>query len=125
MGTPLRGSLILLFLVSSLFLGNTLGLGLLFSTLTRNQFNAAQAALNAAYLPALMLSGFVFEINSMPIAVQAISYLFPARYFVSTLHTLFLAGNVGLLLLKNALFLLAFAGLFLGLTYKFTRLRLD
>jgi len=125
LGTPFRGSIILLFIESSLFLGSALGLGLLLSTATRNQFNAAQAALNIAYLPAMMLSGFIFEISSMPKLVQALTYIIPARYFVSALQTLFLAGNIGTLLFENALFLLTSALIFLGLTYKFTSLRLD
>ncbi len=60
MGVPWRGSLLLLFLVTSVFLGSALGLGLFLSTVMRSQFNAAQAALIAAFLPAVMLSGFVF-----------------------------------------------------------------
>jgi len=122
---PFRGSFSLLFIETTLFLGSVLGLGLLLSTALRNQFNAAQAALNLAYLPATLLSGFVFEINSMPPAVQAITYLFPARYFVSVLQTLFLAGNVVGLLIKNALFLLCTSLIFLMLTYRLTRKRLD
>ena len=106
-------------------MGSALGIGLLLSTLTRNQFNAAQAALNIAYLPAMMLSGFIFEISSMPKVVQAITYIIPARYFVSALQTLFLAGNIGILLFENALFLLVSALIFLSLTYKFTGRRLD
>lgn len=114
-----------MFIESTLFLGSALGLGLLLSTVTRNQFNAAQASLNIAYLPAMMLSGFIFEISSMPLVVQAITYIIPARYFVSTLQTLFLAGNIAESLFENALFLLASALVFLGLTYKFTSSRLD
>ncbi|ACS86204.1 MULTISPECIES: ABC transporter permease [Musicola] len=122
---PYRGSLWLLFGFSSLFLACTLGMGLLISTLTRNQFNAAMVALNAAFLPAVMLSGFIFEINSMPALVQAVSYLIPARYFVSTLQTLFLAGNIGSVLLINLLFLIVSAVFFIGLTAWKTRRRLD
>lgn len=125
LGVPFRGSLFLLFILTSLFLGSALGLGLLLSTAIRNQFNAAQASLNIAFLPAMMLSGFVYEISTMPIAVQAFSYLISARYFVETLQTLFLAGNIGLLLFKDALFLFGSALLFLGFTYKLTRSRLD
>ena len=88
-GVPFRGSLALLMLYTTLFLGSALGLGLLLSTVTRNQFNAAQAALNAAFLPATMLSGFVYEISSMPVPIQAVTYLIPARYFISALQTLF------------------------------------
>ena len=122
---PFRGSFLLLWLVSTLFLANTMGMGLLISTLTRNQFNAAQIALNVAFLPAVMLSGFVFEIDSMPAIVGLTTYLIPARYYVSAMHTLFLAGNVPFILLVNSLFLLGTATLFLGLTALKTRLRLE
>ncbi|WJV55364.1 ABC transporter permease [Prodigiosinella aquatilis] len=125
LGVPYRGSLWLLFVISSLFLACTLGMGLLISTLTRNQFNAAMVALNAAFLPAVMLSGFVFVIDSMPGLVRAVSYLIPARYFVSTLQTLFLAGNIGSILVVNLLFLIASAVIFIGLTAWQTRRRLD
>ncbi|WP_233983284.1 ABC transporter permease [Pectobacterium versatile] len=125
MQVPYRGSLILLFVISSLFLASTLGMGLLISTLTRNQFNAAMVALNAAFLPAIMLSGFIFEIDSMPEFVRGVSYLIPARYFVSTLQTLFLAGNIGTVLMTNLLFLILSAIVFIGLTAWQTRRRLD
>ncbi len=59
-------------------------MGLLISTITRNQFNAAQVALNAAFLPSIMLSGFIFQIDSMPAVIRAVTYIIPARYFVST-----------------------------------------
>ena len=125
MGVPFRGSLPLLFGISSLFLASTLGMGLLISTLTRNQFNAAMVALNAAFLPAVMLSGFIFQIDSMPAAVRAITFVIPARYFVSTLQSLFLAGNISGILLINTLFLVASAVGFIGLTAWKTRRRLD
>lgn len=122
---PFRGSLVLLIVYTSLFLGSSLGLGLLLSTVTRNQFNAAQAALNAAFLPATMLSGFVYEIASMPAPVRAVTYLIPARYFITALQTLFQAGFVGRILLEDLLFLVASAVFFLGLTAVQTRRRLD
>ncbi len=122
---PFRGSLLLLILYTTLFLGSSLGLGLLLSTVTRNQFNAAQAALNAAFLPATMLSGFVYEISSMPLPIQAVTYLIPARYFVSALQTLFQAGFVGHVLLEDFIFLVLSAVLFLGLTALRTARRLD
>jgi ABC-2 type transport system permease protein len=122
---PFNGSLLVLFVVTSLFLGSALGLGLLLSTLTRNQFNAAQAALNAAFLPATLLSGFVFEISSMPPAVQAVTYWIPARYFVSALQTLFQAGQVWPVLWRQMAFLLVSALFWLGLTALKTARRLD
>lgn len=125
MGIPYRGSLLILFAVSSLFLISTLGMGLLISTVTRNQFNAAMIALNAAFLPAVMLSGFIFQIDSMPAVVRAVTYIIPARYFVSTLQSLFLAGNVAPVLLVNVAFLVVSAIFFIGLTAWKTRRRLD
>ncbi|TKI05380.1 ABC transporter permease [Martelella alba] len=125
MGVPFRGSPWLLFGISSLFLAGTLGMGLLISTLARNQFNAAMVALNAAFLPAIMLSGFIFQINSMPALVRAITYVIPARYFVSAMQTLFLVGNTSGILLFNALFLTAAALGFIGLTAWKTRRGLD
>ena len=124
-GVPFRGSLLLLLLYTTLFLGSALGLGLLLSTVLRNQFNAAQAALNAAFLPATMLSGFVFEIASMPAPVRAVTYLIPARYFISALQTLFQAGFIGRILLDDFLFLSGSAAFFLGLSALRTRRRLD
>lgn len=125
LGVPYRGSLLILFLVTSLFLLSTLGMGLLISTITRNQFNAAQVALNAAFLPSIMLSGFIFQIDSMPAIIRAVTYVIPARYFVSTLQSLFLAGNISTVLIINVLFLIASAVMFIGLTALKTKRRLD
>lgn len=125
MGVPFRGSPFTLFGVSSVFLAGALGSGLLLSTTLRNQFNAAQAALNIAFMPAVMLSGFVFEISSMPPLVRAVTYLIPSRYFVSSLQTLFLAGDVPRVLLVNSLFLVAMAAILVGMTARLTRRRLD
>lgn len=98
---PFRGSFWILFIVSASFLLSALGLGLLISTLAKNQFVAAQAAIVAAFLPGFILSGFVFEISSMPNWIQFVTHLIPARYFVSSLQTLFLAGNVPTLIIQN------------------------
>ena len=103
---PFRGSLLVLGIVSSIFLFSALGIGLLISTIARNQFVAAQSAMAAAFLPGFILSGFIFEIASMPLPIQWVTYLISARYFVSSLQTLFLVGNIGSLLLKNGLAML-------------------
>ena len=125
MHVPFRGSLLALWGIGSLFLASSLGVGLLMSTLLRNQFNAAQAALNTAFLPALMLSGFIYEIRTMPAVIRAVTYLIPARYFVTAMQTIFQAGTVGPVLVSSGLFLL-FAGiLFIGLTALKTRRRLE
>ncbi|MGK5594499.1 MAG: ABC transporter permease [Parachlamydiaceae bacterium] len=98
---PFRGSLLVLAFVSTIFLYSALGLGLLISTVARNQFVASQVAGVAAFLPGFILSGFIFEIRSMPLLIQLVTYIIPARYFVSSLQTIFLVGNVWSLLFYN------------------------
>jgi len=98
---PLRGSLLLLLLASMLYLLVALGIGLLISSATKNQFLASQMALIISFLPALMLSGFLFDLRSVPAVVRAISRVLPATYYVEFLQTIFLAGNVWSLLLKD------------------------
>jgi ABC-2 type transport system permease protein len=125
MQVPFRGSLLALWGIGSLFLASSLGLGLLLSTVLRNQFDAAQAALNAAFLPAMMLSGFLFEIRSMPAIIQGITYLIPARYFVTAMQTLFQSGNVAPILLNSGMFLVFAGSFFIGMTALKTRRRLE
>jgi ABC-2 type transport system permease protein len=122
---PLRGSFLLLFAVASLFLLVALGMGLLISTVARNQFVASQIALIVTFLPAFLLSGFIFEISSMPRVVQLITHVIPARYFVSLLHTLFMAGDIWAVIWPNTLALAVMALLFFGLVRRISRKRLD
>lgn len=122
---PFRGSIPMLLVVSTFFLFSALGLGLLLSTLLRNQFNAAQAALNAGFLPAMMLSGFIYEISSMPHLLQYITCLLPARYFVTSIQTLFQAGDIHRLLWRDVFFLMLSSAFFIGLTAYHTKRRLD
>jgi len=124
-GVPLRGSLPALLLVGATFLGSALGLGLLLSTALRSQYNAAQAALNIAFLPALMLSGFVFEISSMPWPIRAFTTIVPARYFVTAMQTLFQAGDIWHVLLRSLFALGLSAAGFIGVTFLITRRRLE
>ncbi|HEY1912536.1 MAG TPA: ABC transporter permease [Vicinamibacterales bacterium] len=90
---PIRGSLGAIVLVSVLYLIVSLALGLFISGVTRNQFQASQLALLASFLPAMMLSGFIFDLRNMPIAIQVVSQLLPATHFMPLIKTLFLAGN--------------------------------
>lgn len=122
---PLRGSVLLLALVSSLFLLTALGLGLFISTLAKNQFLAAQASIIVAFLPGFILSGFIFEISSMPLPIRLFTYVIPARYFVSCLQTLFLVGDVWGLILKNMLFMFIFSLFIFTLIARRTVKRLD
>jgi ABC-2 type transport system permease protein len=124
-GVPFRGSVAVLIVVSSAFLAAMLPLGLLISTVTRNQFAASQAALIAAFLPAFLLSGFLFEIDSMPAPIRMITRVLPARYFVSSLQTLFLVGDVPEVLVPDTLALLAIAAVLNLLLVRSTRMRLE
>lgn len=124
-GIPLRGSWFALLLVSGCFLFTALGMGLFISTLTRNQFAAAQASMTAAFLPAYMLSGFIFEIESMPVMIRWLTYLMPARYFVTSLQTLFLVGDNWELLIKQIVPLLMIGTFFFLLTARISVKRLD
>jgi ABC-2 type transport system permease protein len=106
---PFRGSLGALLAISSAYLAVMLALGLLISTVSKNQFAASQAALIVGFLPAFELSGFIFEIDSMPAPIRVLASILPPRYFVSSLQTLFLAGDVMSVLLPNGLILLVMA----------------
>lgn len=122
---PLRGSMWVLFCGSALFLLTALGMGLLISTLAKNQFIASQVAIIATFLPAFILSGFIFDIGSMPPLVQGLTHVVAARYFVAILQSVFLAGNVWSVLLPNAAALVFMAAVFLGITRRKSRKRLE
>jgi len=125
MGVPYRGSPLPTLASGSLFLLSVLGMGLLFSTTTRNQFNAAQITLIVAFLPAIMLSGFLFESSSVSAPIRVVSAIIPATYFVTSMQTLAQVGDSWATLLRPLIFLACTAVLFIGLTAKFTRRRLD
>ena len=113
---PYRGSIYMLFCVGSLFMLSALGQGLIISTIVKNQFIASFAALLSAFLPTVLLSGFLFEINSMPLPQRILSAILPSRYLVTCLQTLFLAGNVWGVLIPNMLKLAALGTFFVGIT---------
>jgi ABC-2 type transport system permease protein len=122
---PLKGSVLILTAVSALYLLVALGFGLLISSATRNQFIAGQITIIATFLPAVFLSGFIFDLTSVPRAVQFISYLLPARYYVSFLQTIFLAGNVWSVIIPNSAAMLLMALVLFALTLRKTRKRLN
>jgi ABC-2 type transport system permease protein len=122
---PLRGSWLALLVLGCTFLVPALGQGLLISALARNQFVAAQVALITGFLPALLLSGFLFEIDSMPLAIRLLTQIVAARYFVATLQTVFLAGDVWSLFLPNMLAMLAIGSVFFTIAARKTRKSLD
>jgi ABC-2 type transport system permease protein len=122
---PLRGSFWLLTAASALFMLVALGMGLLISVVARNQFVAGQISILITFLPAFILSGFIFQISSMPAPIQVITHLIPARYFVAILQTLFLAGNIWPIVLANSAALAVMMVVFLGLAWRKTHKRLD
>ena len=124
-GIPFEGSFAVLGITSALFLLVALGMGLLISTVSKNQFVAGQVAIIVTFLPALILSGFIFDIASMPGVVQWITHVIAARYFVAILQTVFLAGNVWSVIIPNALALALMAIFFLGMTWRKTPKKLD
>jgi ABC-2 type transport system permease protein len=124
-GVPYRGSVPALMLASALFLVFALGLGLFISTLTRNQFVAAQLAFLTTMMPSMMLSGMLFDIAAMPGWLQLVTYAVPARYLVSILQTLFLAGDVWPVLWPNLGGLAVAAVVAVLGTMAVTRRRLD
>jgi ABC-2 type transport system permease protein len=118
---PLRGSFSLLCLASMVYLLVALGIGLLLSTLVKSQFLASQLATLLTFLPAMMLSGFLYDLRSMPTFIRGITYVLPARYAVTLLQTLYLAGDVGRVIWPNLGFLAAMAAVLMVSTRLATR----
>lgn len=125
MGVSMQGSILAMLGISVAFLFPALGQGLLISSALKNQFGASEVALMSAFLPALMLSGFIFEIQSMPAAIQAITYVLPVRYYVASLQTVFVAGDIWPELLRNIASMLVVGVVFFTLTLSRSRKRLD
>jgi ABC-2 type transport system permease protein len=118
---PFRGSFVTLMGVSMLYLLVSVATGLLISSTLKSQFLASQVTLVATFMPALMLSGFIYDLRSVPPAIRLVSYLVPARYYVSLLQTMFLAGDVWGVILPNAAVLTLVAVVMLALTRRATR----
>ena len=121
---PLRGSLLLILLLSVFYMFVALGIGLLISAVTKNQFNASQIALIASFLPALMLSGFIYDLRNMPWPVQTVGHALPATYYLEALKSLFLAGNLWPMVLRNCAILLGYAVVLLAAARVKTRKRI-
>lgn len=123
-GIPLRGSVLFLFGASTLFLVGALSLGLLISILAMDQLLASQLAMVVTFLPSFLLSGFMYDIDSMPVVVQWLTHLIPARYFVFILKGIYLKGATPLQLQVELLLLAVFSAVVLGLSIKMFRKRL-
>ncbi|ABC22591.1 ABC transporter permease [Rhodospirillum rubrum] len=123
-GVPFRGSVLALYMISAIFLLPALGQGLVISAVTKNQFLASQLALISAFLPSFMLSGFLFEIDSMPRLIQAITTIVAARYVIPSLQTVFLAGDIWPMFLQNIAITLGIGAVFFALALVNTRKRI-
>jgi len=122
---PLRGNVGLLFVMASIFLVGALSMGITFSITLKKQVLAIQLALIGTFLPAMLLSGFVFAIPNMPRAIQTLTYIVPARYFIALLRGIYLKG-IGLeILWLDALLLVIWAAVMLAVANRRMRLKLD
>ncbi len=122
---PMRGSLWIIIVSSLLYLMVSLALGLFISAATRNQFAASQMALLASFMPAMMLSGFVFDLRNMPVVIQVISQALPATHFMGLIKTLFMAGDYWPDILKGCAILALYTIVLIVLTRRSLAKRLD
>ena len=122
---PFRGSYFMFFLISGIFLFTSLGIGLMISTALKNQFMASMVAMSMGFMPALMLSGLMFPINSMPLFFQYLTMIIPPRYYISFIESEFMAGGVNEIRLANAFYLTVLGLLLFIGVYKKTQMRLE
>lgn len=122
---PIHGSFLVILFSSVIYLMASLGMGLTISSVIRNQYLASQLAVIVSMLPTMMLSGFLFDLRSVPAVVSAIGHILPATYFMELLKSLFLSGNNWPLIIKNCSVLTVYAIAFLALSFKVTKKRLE
>ena len=122
---PFRGSYFMFFLISGIFLFTSLGIGLMISTALKNQFMASMVSISLGFMPALMLSGLLFPINSMPVFFQYLTMIIPPRYYISFIESEFMAGGVNEIRLANAFYLTVLGLLLFAGVYKKTQMRLE
>lgn len=124
-GVPFRGNAALLALLSLAFLTGALGLGMFISAVTRSQVLATQIAMITTFLPSFLLSGFMYAIDVMPGALQVITFLIPARYFLVVTRGIFLKGVGVPVLYVQGLLMIAFAAIGLTLAVRAFRKELE
>ena len=115
---PIRGSFLLLVFASAIYLIMSLGMGLVISGATRSQFVSSQMSVMVSFMPAMILSGFIFDLRSVPMWANILSSCFPAVYYLEILKTCFLTGGMVDLVLKNMVMLVFFMLLFMGWAYR-------
>ena len=122
---PFRGSYFIFFVISGIFLFTSLGIGLMISTALKNQFMASMVSISLGFMPALMLSGLMFPINSMPLFFQYLTMIIPPRYYISFIESEFMAGGVNEIRLANAFYLTLLGLILFAGVYKKTQMRLS
>lgn len=124
-GVPLRGSFALIVLSSTLYLFAMLGIGLLISSVTKNQFLACQVSLIISLLPAMMLTGFIYDLRCVPVWVGNIGSALPPTFYLQLLKSLMLTGNNWPLIIKNCTILTLYAVFFVGAALLITKKRVE
>lgn len=124
-GVPLKGSLWIVFIASTLYIMVSLNIGLLISAITKSQFIACQMALLISFLPSIMLTGFMFDLHSQPAIVSLIGSILPQTYYLELLKSLMLGGNHWPLIFKNGGILVVYTLFFAFVTMKITRKRVE
>ena len=122
---PFRGNIFVLILVGGLYLFCCLGVGLTISSSYKEQFSSSQMALSFGLLPALMLSGLIYPISSMPKIFQYLTAILPPRYFIIFIQSEFMAGTIWKIVIINSIFLGILGILLFFLVYRNVNLRLE
>ena len=122
---PMRGSMALILGESMLYLVIALSLGLVISSLTKNQLLACQMSLIISFLPTIMLSGFMFDLHSEPLVIRIVSHFLPMTYFLELMKSLLLAGNYWPLIARDTAILVGYAVLFMCIAYRLTRKKVE
>ncbi|BBO73072.1 membrane protein [Desulfosarcina widdelii] len=122
---PMRGSLVVIVIASTLYLVVSLSMGLLISGRAASQFQASQIALLTSFMPAMMLSGFVYDLSNVPAIVQTISQFLPATHFMPMVKTLFLVGNDWSMVIKECSILCLYALFFINAARMSLRKRIE
>ena len=123
-GVPIRGSLTVIFASSALYLLMGLGLGLVISSVTRSQFLASQITVLVSFLPAVLLSGFIFDLRTAPGWAETFAYMLPPAYFLEVLKIGFLTGGMQTIVMRDLLVLALFAAAAFVVAYRHCRKRL-
>jgi ABC-2 type transport system permease protein len=124
-GVPIKGSLVLLFCMGLLYVAVVLGMGVVISTLANTVQSAMLFAFLLSMLPSILLSGFVFPLENMPVPLQALSYIVPARYFLEIIRGIYLKGTGLSTFWPQVLFLVGFAALMLTISTRRFKKRLE